>query len=246
VDIFQTAAIRDLEKLNFSINEAKVYITLLRIGSSFAGKIAQEAHLDRSSTYNALKMLMERGVVSTVMEGKRSMYCPSDPKRILDYYDEKKEIAQKVIPELRELHTATHVKKNVTLFQGFKGVKTIFQDILNTLEKGDEYNILGSEGQFGELMPYFAPIFSKRKEQKKIHTKMLIRESFGKKDRGKYTEYRSVPQDVRSPATINVYGNKVAIFVWGEPPEALLIENSEISKTLKNYFDFMWKHAKKV
>ena len=74
MDIFQEKIFRDLEKLNFSVNESKVYLTLMRIGHSLAGNIAKESSLDRSSTYNALKMLVERGVVSTIHENKRTIY----------------------------------------------------------------------------------------------------------------------------------------------------------------------------
>jgi hypothetical protein len=52
-----------------------------------------------------------------------------------------------------------------------------------------------------------------------------------------------VPSDVVSPATINVYNGKVAIFIWDEKPEAVLIENEDVARTLKNYFEFMWKNA---
>ena len=80
--------IAGLERLNFSVNESKVYLTLLRIGASLAGRIAKEAQLDRSSTYNALKLLIERGIVSTVFENKRTTYVPADPKKIIDYFIE--------------------------------------------------------------------------------------------------------------------------------------------------------------
>src|SRR3989344_5928601 len=233
----------DLEKLNFSINEAKVYLTLLRIGSSLAGKIAEEAQLDRSSTYNALKLLIERGIISTIFENKRTIYVPSDPKKIMDYYKEKEEIANLIIPRLKERFHTSKETKSILLFKGYKGLKTVFQDIIDTLNPNEEYYVLGSEGQFQENMPYYAPHFRMKKEDKKIKTKMLVRE--GRKDvsGGKDTKYKKVPSDVISPATINVYGGKVAIFIWDEKPEAVIIENKKVSETLKSYFDFMWKYA---
>ena len=234
----------DLEKLNFSINESKVYLVLIKIGPSFAGRISKEANLDRSSTYNALKQLVERGIVSTVFEKKRTIYVPADPKKIIDYFKEKEEIANTIIPRLRELFALKKEKKSVMLFQGFKGIKTICQDILDSME-GKEYYVTGSEGQFRERMPYYSPLFKKIKEQRKIKTKMLVREGRTELAKWKLTEYRGVPSDVESPATINIYDGKVAIFIWDEKPEAVLIENEKVSQTLKNYFDFMWKHAKK-
>ena len=234
----------DLEKLNFSVNEAKVYLTLIKLGPSLAGRIAKEANLDRSSTYNALKQLTERGIVSTVFEKKRTIYVPADPKKIIDYYKEKEEVANRIIPSLRELFKVKKEKKNVLLFQGYKGLKTIFQDILDSCE-GQEYYVMGSEGYFREKMPYYSPIFTKLRDQKRIKTRVLIREGRTKTAGGKNMEYRAIPSDVISPATINIYNGKVAIFIWDDKPEAVLIENERVSQTLKNYFEFMWKHAKK-
>ena len=246
MDIFQDTIFRDLEKLNYSVNESKVYITLIRLGATLAGNIAKEAQLDRSSTYNALKGLIQRGIVSTVFENKRTIYVPENPKKILDYYQEKEEIAKIIIPKLEKQFAFSKEKSSVKLFQGYKGLKTVFQDILDSSDKGTTYYVLGSEGHFGSKMSYYAPIFRKRKEEKHIQTKMLIREGREKKSPGKYTEYKTVPSDVESPATINIYDNKVAIFIWDETPRAILIENENVKRTFENYFGFMWKNAKKL
>src|SRR3989344_3175847 len=244
MDIYQDKAFRDLEKLGFSVNESKVYLTLLKLGPSLAGKIAKEANLDRSSTYNALKLLMERGIIATVHETKRTIFVPSSPKKILDYFKEKEEIAKNIIPSLEERYKTKQKSQSIYHFKGYKGLKTIFQNMLDSLDKGEEYLVIGSEGQFSEKMPYFSPIFRKQKELKKIKTKILIREGRKRTSKGKYTEYRQIPSTVISPATINIYKNKVAIFIWEDEPQAVLIENEKVSESFKNYFDFMWKHAK--
>ena len=245
MDIFQDSLFRDLEKLNYTVNESKVYLTLIRIGPSFAGRISKEAHLDRSSTYNALTALQQRGIISTLYENKRTIYVPETPKKILDYYKEKEEIAQKIIPKLQEQFAFQKPKSTVKLFQGFKGVKTIFQDIIDSSPPKSTYNIIGSEGYFSERLPYYAPIFLKRKEQKKIHSKILVRQGREKEETSTYSERRSIPSTTESPVTINMYDDKVAIFVWEETPQAILIENKNVCKTLQDYFEFMWKNAKK-
>lgn len=245
MNIFQDTLFRDLEKLNFSVNESKVYLTLIKLGSSLAGKVSKEAQLDRSSTYNALKGLIQRGVVSTFHENKRTIYVPENPKKLVNYYQEKEEIAKKIIPRLEKQFSFKKEKSAVKLFRGYKGLKTVFQEILDSTGKGETYYVMGSEGYFTKNMPYFAPIFRKRKELKKVKTKVLIREGRERKKTAS-SEYRKVPSDVESPATINIYGDKVAIFIWDEPPQVILIENKNVNKTFENYFKFMWKNGKKL
>ncbi|MBI4450673.1 hypothetical protein HY642_01745 [Candidatus Woesearchaeota archaeon] len=233
-DIFSDTLYRDLEKLNFSMNESKVYLALLRLGPSFAGRIAAEATLDRSSAYNALKQLIHRGIVSTVYEKKRAIFVAADPKKILDYYKEKEEIATTVIPRLREQFKATKEEKRVTLFQGFKGLKTVLQDILDSLSRNSELLMLGSDDLFLERMPYYAPIFKKRLQEKGAKLKLIgATAGIGR---------RAIPS-TQSPANILIYDKKAAILLW-EKPEAILIEQPRVSQALQGYFDFMWKHAR--
>lgn len=245
MDIYQNTLFRDLEKLNFTLNESKVYLTLIKLGPSLAGKIAKEIKLDRSSTYNALNSLINKGIISTIYENQRTIYIPEKPIKIIDYYKEKEEVAKNIVSELEKQFSFRKQESSVKLYRGFKGLKTVFQDILCSCKKGDIYCVMATEGQFGEKMPYYAPLFRKLKEKKRIHTKMLIREGREKKTQGKFSEYRKVPSDVTSPATISIYKNKVAIFIWESLPQAILIENEDVSKTFENYFQFMWKHAKK-
>ena len=244
MDVYSSTLFKDLEKLNYTVNESKVYLTLIKIGSSLAGEISKKAQLDRSSTYNALKGLIERGVVSTVHENKRTIFVPENPKKIIDYFQEKEAIAKEIIPRLQEQYKFKKPKSTVKFFQGNKGIKTIFQDVLDTCNKDNELLVLSSEGKFSEKMPYYQPIFTARKEKKKVPTRLLVRQGRKTKQRGKFTKVRRVPSSVGSPATINIYDDKVAILMWDDTPQGILIENPDVSETFRNYFNFMWKNGK--
>ncbi len=244
MDIYQDTFFRDLEKLNFTVNESKVYLTLVKIGACHAGLIAKETQLDRSSTYNALKALIERGIISTLFENQRTIYVPENPKKIIDYYQEKQAIAHNIIPKLQEQFNFQKPKTNVKIFQGYKGLKTIFQDIIDKCDSKNPYYVLSSEGHFSKKMPYYAPLFRKQKEQKKIKTQMLIRETREKHTLGKYSQYRSIPLRAESPVTINIYENKVAILLWEDTPQAIVIDHPDVAHIFEDYFSFMWKHAK--
>ncbi len=243
MDIYQEQLFRDLEKLQFTINEIKVYLSLLRTGKSLAGRVAKETQLDRSSTYNALKLLIERGIVSTIFENKRTIYVPEDPKKIMDYFHEKQELAQKIIPKLREQFDVKKEKSTVKLYVGYKGIKTIFQNILDTSEK-KTYFVLGSEGEFSKRMPYYAPLFQKKRIEKKIKTNILVRE--GRIPHvSSASEYRSLPLKTASPATINIYDKKVAILIWEDTPQGIVIENEQVRNAFAQYFELLWKQGKK-
>lgn len=236
---------RYLQGLGFTDNEIKVYLTLFRIGRAKAGRISKECALERTSTYNALKRLQEKGVISSVIEGKTRIFSHGPPEKVLDMLKEKEEVANLIIPELQTLEKFEREKENILKFRGYAGVKTVLNDILKTCEVNEEYLIMGSEGQLSERMPTFAKIFVARKDKKKLRARILIRATRGSKPQSKYTQVKYVPQEVISPANITIYKGKVALILWSEVPEAIIIDNEDVAKTFSSYFEFMWIHAKK-
>ena len=231
-----------LEKLGLNQNEIKVYLTLNDNGSMKAGKIAKIAKIDRSSAYNAIKLLLEKGLASYAMIGKIKWFQATGPKRLLDYVKEQEEDLKEIIPELHLRHKAHKIEGQVRLFKGLKGVKTIFLDIIRTKENNYVY---GSEGQFSERMPEFAIKFDLLKKENKIKTKLILRKDRKELDK-KTTEYRYLPNIGESSTVTNIYGRKIAIIIWTDEPEGIIIENESAAKAYKSYFNILWNSAKPV
>ena len=231
---------RTLEKLGFSGNEIKVYLTLNDHGSCKAGKIAKLAHLDRSSAYNALKLLLEKGLASYVLIGEVKWFQATGPKRLLDYVKEQEEDVREIVEELHERHKAHKIEGQVRLFKGVKGVKAIFLDIIRT---GKDNYVFGSEGQFSLRMPEFALQFKRMKKEKGFKTLMVCRRDRREMDIAS-KDHRYLPNISESPAVTNIYGDKIAIIIWTDEPEGIIIENAAAAKAYKSYFDFMWGKAK--
>ena len=58
----------NLEKVGLSKQEAKVYISSLKLGVAKASDIAQKANVKREASYYILRMLQEKGFVSEVIK----------------------------------------------------------------------------------------------------------------------------------------------------------------------------------
>jgi sugar-specific transcriptional regulator TrmB len=224
-----------------SPNEIKVYIVLNDNGSMKAGRIAKLAKIDRSSAYNAIKLLIEKGLASYVIIGKIKWFQAASPDRILAYVKAQEDDLKQIIPELNQRHKAHKEEGQVRLFKGIRGIKTIFLDIASTNK--DNY-VFGSEGQFSERMPDFARQFDLLKKESKIHTNLILRKGRKEVD-SKTSTYRYLDKVDESPAVTNIYGDKIAIIIWTDEPEGIIIENAAAAKAYKAYFDVMWNSAKK-
>ena len=236
---------KELQSLGFTPNEVRIYLTLLRLGQSKAGRLSTECNLERTSTYNAIKKLQENGMVSSIREGKIQVYYAAEPEHILDVFKEKQERAQLLIPSLKTMRKWEKQKENIIKFRGYMGIRTVLYDILNECNQSNEYLTFGSEGQLSERMPTFSKIFVAQKDRKKILSRLIMHEQpFGKK-MSRYTKVRYVPKYVLSPAVTTVYKDKVAIILWTVIPEAIIIDNKDAAESYRSYFEFMWKHAHK-
>ena len=230
-----------LEKLGLHPNEIKVYLVLNDHGSSKAGEVAKIAGMDRSSCYNSLKTLQEKGLVSYVLIGKVKWFQATGPQRLLEYLKEQEEDVKEILPALESRHKAVKVKGQVRLFKGIKGVKTVFQDIIRT---GKENCCFGNESQLEERLPDYQPQFVRQLKEKGIFVRELVREGRGTETSNpKATRY--VPKGIESPVVTNIYGDKIALIIWTDIPEAIIIENETAAKAYRNFFEFMWQNARK-
>ena len=230
-----------LENLGFSPNEIKVFLTLNDHGSLKAGRIAKLSKIDRSSCYNALKSLTEKGLVSYVNIGQVKWFQSTGPRRLLDYVKEQEESVKEILPILQERHKVKKIEGQVRLFKGIKGVKSIFLDIART---GKDNFVFGSEGYFSEVMPAFALQFERLKKENKVRTKLILRKGRKKLDT-KTSEYKYLPKVAESPAVTNIYADKIAIIIWTDEPEGIIIENAAAAKAYKSFFNILWDVAKK-
>lgn|SRR3989338_2951817 len=235
--------IQKLQKIGLNLNEAKIYLTLLRFGSAQAGKISKESQINRTTTYDSLERLMEKGLVTFVIEANKKVFKPVAPERLLDQIKEKEKIIEEILPELNSVFKESKEKEESDIFRGRKGIKSILQDILNY----QEYVAFGSSGKFLEIMENDFYTFQKRKKELKIKTRVILAESDRRTEQVKagYSDFRYIKNEFSSLTTTFIYGDKTVIIIWSENPIATVIKSKEVVKSNKNHFELLWKIAKK-
>lgn len=62
---------------------------------------------------------------------------------------------------------------------------------------------------------------------------------------GKQSEYRFIPKELFNPNTTHIYGDKIAIIVWGNPIHGIIIKNKQVADANRKYFQMLWGIAKK-
>lgn len=236
--------IKPLEKLGLHASEIKVYLAILKKDTITATEISQETKLNRSHVYDKIGVLLEKGFVSYIIKNNVKYFRASNPEKILDYVKEVEKDMKKVVSELNKIKKTSKEETIVELYYGREGMKTVFKDVLR--EKKDYY-VFGEEGKFQEVLPIFIEQFLRDVKRFNMKEYLLSKESKrGKiKTTPKNTKIKYLPDKYFSPVMTAIYGEKIAIFVWGEPLFTILIKDKRIYGAFKTYFDLLWKIAKR-
>jgi len=231
-----------LEETGLSEGEIKVYIALVKLGSVPVNKIKEETNLHRTTIYDFLEKLINKGLVSYVIKNNVNYYQATKPIKLLDFVKEKEENIRGIIPEIEKLSQIKREEIRVEVLKGVEGFKTLLNDILRT---GKELLAFGvEESLFQEKFPTLLEQYFKKEEKLGIKERVLTSEKTKFIFKRKSIKYRYVPDEFFSPTTTNIYGNKVVMIIW-EPLTIVMIENSGLADSYKKHFEMLWKISKK-
>ncbi len=238
-----------LEDLGLTPTEIKVYLTLLELGSSSAGRILEKSHLQNSVTHRALNSLIEKGLISFVLEGRRKVYQATDPDNFNNFIEEKKERFQQLLPELKQRQKFSEKKEAATVFKGVRGIKEIYNLMISS--KGKEYNTFGGGKRVTyEIMgeSWWQGLHTRR-IAKKLPARQIFDETirkFGKElDKRPLSQVRFLPQQFEQLTETVIVGNKVAVIVFTANPYGFLMEDAVVADSYRKQFELMWNLAKR-
>ena len=248
--------LKDLRKIGLTEGEIKVYEALLSLGECTKTALAKKSGISPSNIYDVTNRLIEKGIVSKVEKNGVSHFSSANPKHILDFLEQKqkdiekeKEFVNQILPSLLLRFKETEEKINVEVFQGWNGMKTIFEDMINECSRGDECSVFGaSKGEGEKQADIFFLKYSKLRAEKGIITKIIFNEELKqRKDRidfflqSKQYQIRFLEQT--TPAEIMVYRNKSCVIILTKDPLVIRISSKEVTNSFRQYFDIMWKSA---
>jgi sugar-specific transcriptional regulator TrmB len=238
----------NLEEIGLTEGESKVYLSLLKIGSSTIGKIIKEAQVSNSKIYDILDRLNKKGLVGISSINNVKHFEAKDPKLINNLIQKKEDKIKKIkeeIPRLKQMYEYAEPIQEAEILQGIKGIKTFTEMILEKLIKGDTFYILGAPSEANELMGGYFQEWHERRTKKGIKCKILYNQDAKKWAKKRktvpLTETKFLPDNVKTPALIDIGKDYVATILFGERPLCIVIKNKKIYESYLSYFELLWK-----
>lgn len=229
---------KEIREAGLTENESKVYLALLDLGPSLAGQISRKTGMHRRSVYDTTEMLIKKGLVGYILKNNRRLFQAASPERILEIVKEKERAIESVLPLMKEKFVKTKEKEETNFYKGKEGLKTVFEDQLNS----KEILIMGASPKAYEVLQFYFNWYDKTRKEKKIKARIIAQDKNISKI--PLAEIRYLPEKYANPVSVNIYGDKIAIILWAKNPLAIVINQKEISDAYKNYFELMWRIAK--
>lgn len=237
-----------IEKLGLSPNEAKVYLALLELGSAPAGEVAKKSGVHRVNVYDALERLSEKGLVSTVIMADKKLFEVASPENLKQIADKKRrelDDFDAIMPQLEMKFDLGPEKQEVQHYKGKKGIISIYEDMVETLEPGKYMCGLGTTGIMREILKHWIDDWTRRRDEKGVKVRSIYYQSGKNKKLFPGQERRFLPKQFGFfPTTTYVYADKVAIISF-TGMIGVVIRSKEIAVNFQRYFDTMWDLSEK-
>jgi len=142
----------------------------------------------------------------------------------------------------------------VSVLEGLKGFEMFYQDIYRTMTDNPEYPDILLQGcqeekffgnkEIGKLL---------REYQIRISEKGVVTRLFYEEGDTTFKKYlyekqllifRHLPKRYFQPVPLYIYGDKYAVFKWGNPVRIIVTHNKELSNSFRKQFEALWDIAK--
>jgi len=237
------ALIDTLKTLGIDEKQAKVYLACLELGQGTVGEVALKSGVKRTSIYNFLEEMKQKGLITEVEQTGKTVLVAEDPNNLIARSQRQTEELKKSLPELLGVFNLPGNKPKVKFYEGVEGIKTAYQDILDTGET--TYGFSDYEKMFALMTSDYMWAFPPERARRKIKFYCITKDGPGgreikSKDKEQLRETRLV-KNIDFETDINIYGNKVAMMSFRRPGAAVIIEDTAIAKTLKSVWKAWWE-----
>lgn len=237
-------------KIGLTEGEIRVYDSLVKIGKSSTGAIMESSGISSSKVYLILEKLIQKGLVSFIIENNVKKFQVANPKTILEYIDKKKDeiddIKRESVDLVKEItdKLGTYKQESAQIYTGFAGMKAAFQNLLDDLKKGDEALIFGVEPrEHTEKVENFLVQWHNKRADRGISAKSVLSQGFRSRVaviRSRRRLYESRFYKLKIPVSMTIGNKRCIITILEEPPLVIEIISDRFVERYKKFFYQVW------
>src|SRR3989344_2032456 len=227
-----------LNDLGLGDKEIEVYLELAQNRSLSALQISKETGIDRTTVYDILNKMINKGIASSISMNKTTMYNCLEPEKLFLHFKEKCSALEGILPELTELYKK---QKNVLIcetFQGIEGLKSVLRDMISS---NADYKVIGIKKEYEDILNFFHEQGILKVNQAKIKETAIVEKGikFKKIKSGTY----KIVKKLSAPVTTIIYKDIVIFLIWTNHYYAIRIKNNLFKNGQEECFNLLWKNV---
>jgi len=242
-----------LKEYGLQEKEIKIFLFLVGKNRLSAYRISKETGLHKSTVYDTLDRLVEKGFILKENSGKNLLYHANEINSVISGLKSKEDLLESIIPDLSNLNRDD--KPYVRILKGDLGQKQFNFELLNYIKQKeiDELLMIGNSPPSSESSLIFIEKIIKEatklkaqrnKSYKGLWATSLKNNKFVKLYE-KFGENRFLEKLSDETVTIIFNGKVIYLFEESGEPYLLEIRNKSVYLQMKNYFELLWQIAKK-
>jgi len=232
--------------------EIKVYLACLQLGTDSAFNISEKSGVKRATTYLVLRALANKGLVTRQLSKKSLLYSVASPRNLLLQIENRKKEVEEGLPALLALYNAVPEKPSIQIFEGMDGVKQLYEEIIEFLEKGEEILFYGSIAHFAEQPALLKSWLKETKAARGNIREILNGDEVHRQYKSDVEANHNPRHELRlvtgaGSVFLNdnaIFSNKVVIFSTQKNFFATVIESREIATSYRTIFNLAWSALK--
>ncbi len=234
-----------LTQLGLSPIEAKLYEALVRGGVMSVSDLAKATQLYRPQVYKYLPYLIEKKLILESRHGRRTVYSAESPRQLEKLAESVHREVEAQLPTIMALYSTSTSKPTVQYFEGEQGIRRIYEDLINTLKKGDSFYRYESPRNYKAMRKYIPDEYKVRFRDNAEVDRYIITNEVTKQQKlqrlGRWIKVVPAKYDLFDyDISQLIYGDKVA-FIDFRSHTATLIESPIFAEFQKKIFQLLFE-----
>ncbi|MFA5075904.1 MAG: helix-turn-helix domain-containing protein [Patescibacteria group bacterium] len=225
---------------------AQIYLAALSRGEATAYELAVDLKLGRTAIYDNLRVLAERGYITSILQGKRKIFIPTHPKELYKKVEHQKEQLKDLLPDFLAIYAAKNKKPFVQIHSGPFSAREVYEDILATTKKEYVY-FSPPQLTLQTVDPKWMESWVKRRVSKglkcrslRIKSKSIDIPAVFVQEQEYLRQIKYLPEYVDLQSSIYVYENNIGVISTSKENAAFIIFSPDLAFSLKQLFEFLW------
>jgi sugar-specific transcriptional regulator TrmB len=239
-----------LKSLGYSDKESRVYLANLEQGTVAASVLGIHSGLNRVTTYETLKKLQEKGVVTVSLLKGVKHFSALEPNALLVATENRVEALKQIVPSLSNFAAAARQEHSVQLFEGLTGVKRAYEETLTS--KTEILGYANSKNIRQHWKNYDREYVEKRCQSQIFFRGLSTNDAVGRKvqseDQHYHRQTRLMSHKQMSARKleneIKIFDDKMLIVSFEPQIFAILMHSATVYETQKQIFEIMWDTMK--